>query len=73
MKRSATGIFSMLCVRRGFSCPNGHLLPNTQQTTITPKVEAYTEPVAVLYTGGSSACDPIKNTRSRTLVGVANR
>jgi hypothetical protein len=37
--------------------------PDTQQTTITPKVKAYTEPVAVLYTDGSSAYGRIEETR----------
>jgi hypothetical protein len=36
--------------------------PDTQQTTITPKVKAYTEPVAVPYTDGSSAYGRIEET-----------
>ena len=35
---------------------------DTQQTTITLKVEAHTEPVAVLYTDGSSAYDQVEET-----------
>ena len=41
--------------------------PDTQQatitpTTITPKIEAYTEPVALLYTDGSSAYGRVEKT-----------
>ena len=42
---------------------------DTQQTTITPKIEAYTEPVVVLYTDGSNAYGRIEKTgRSRRSV-----
>jgi len=36
--------------------------PNTQQTTITPEVEAYTEPAALLYTDDSSAYGQVEKT-----------
>ena len=42
---------------------------DTQQTTITPKIEAYTEPVVVLYTDGSNAYGRVEKTgRSRRSV-----
>jgi transposase-like protein len=45
---------------------------DTQQTTITPKVKAYTEPVAVRYTDGFNAYDPIEGTwRTRQSVNYS--
>ena len=38
---------------------------DTQQTTLTPKVEAWTEPDVCLFTDASNAYDKVETTRSR--------